>query len=331
MISLLFSLTVCACLSVCIQATSFLQATWLPVSYHTATADDVQSTLQNLSSHGVQRVYVDVWNQGVVYFQSPTMQSLMGTNSNSQGRDILLWTLQAAKPFSIEVVAWLEYGFMCSYQTLENPFAAEANRRGWVAGLYSSFYWMNPSLKEVQDFLNGIISDALTNYASMGLLGVQLDDHFAFPVALGGSKEVMDSMMKSIFQTVQTIRTTDFPQTEIILSLAPSTLSLSLDTYSVDWNLWGDQGLYDEVIPQLYRSDYSSFVSIFNETVQGVTENTRELLIASGIRVDGSGSSTPAKDVQLMMDYSNSFSVGNSVWYARGILETYPEIFLEEW
>jgi hypothetical protein len=85
------------------------------------------------------------------------------------------------------------------------------------------------------------------------------------------------------------------------------------------------------VIPQLYRSDYSSFVSIFNETCQGVTKNTRKLLIASGIRVDGSGPSTPEKDVQLMMDYSNSFSVGNSVWYARGILETYPEIFSEEW
>lgn len=309
---------------------TFLQATWLPISYHTTTSDEIAGLVANLSAHGVQRVYVDVWNQGVVYFRSKTIQDLMGSNSTSQGRDVLLWTLQAGKLHNVEVVAWFEYGLMSAYQSAPNSFSTKVKQLGWELGLYNSFYWMNPSLSDVQGFLNGIIRDCLENYVDEGLLGVQLDDHFAYPVALGGTKTVMDNLMKSVHNTVQDCKA-NFPQSKILLSLAPSILSLSTDTYSVDWNSWGNQKLYDEVIPQLYRSDYKSYASIMSETWNSISSQTKTLFIASGIRVDGSGASTPEDDVNKMIDLSKTYSVGNSIWYCRGILETYPKSFPSEW
>ena len=74
---------------ICTRSTTLLQATWLPVSYHTSSIEDIDAILGSLYKHGVQRVYVDVWNQGVVYFQSPVMASFINNHSSCVGRDIL--------------------------------------------------------------------------------------------------------------------------------------------------------------------------------------------------------------------------------------------------
>eukprot|EP01031_Cornospumella_fuschlensis_P044769 gene44769-54751_t len=224
----------------CTSSTTLLQATWLPVSYHTSSIEDIDAILGSLYKHGVQRVYVDVWNQGVVYFQSPVMASFINNQSSCVGRDILGWTLQLAPKYNMEVVAWFEYGLMASYGSVaSNAFATEAQSRGWLIGQYNNFYWMNASMVDVQDWFISVLRDALEQYTPLGLRGIQLDDHFAYPVSLGGSAPVMNDFMQRVHDMVR-----DCGKSEI--SLAPSILSLSSGTYSVDWDLWGRQQLYDE-------------------------------------------------------------------------------------
>ncbi len=36
---------------------------------------------------------------------------------------------------------------------------------------------------------------------------------------------------------------------KMLFSLSPAPLDVALNPYSVDWNQWGKEGLYDEVIP----------------------------------------------------------------------------------
>lgn len=308
-----------------------LQATWLPVSYHTNTLEDVNATLRSLSDHGVRRIYVDVWNQGVVYFQSPTMEVFMKDKSTpTVGRDILDWTLQLAPRYGMEVIAWFEYGLMAAYSSVEgNAFAMEVQSRGWLLGQHNNYYWMNASMIEVQDWFISLLHDALSHYAGRGLRGIQLDDHFGYPQSLGGSTVVMNEFMSKIHKMVHRFNGRDGKNS--ILSLAPSIKSMSLDTYCVDWDLWGQQNLYDEVIPQLYRSDIDSYTAIFQDTVASISPITKSLFIASGIRLDGSGSPTPQVDLMQMIEYTKDQGVGNSIWYGRGIIETYPNIFMSEW
>lgn len=300
-----------------------LQATWLPVSYNCGSAESVASTLQRLKSEGVRRVYVAVWNQGVVYMQSPTMTRLMGANSAAQGRDILRWALDGARPLGMEVFAWFEYGLMCSYNDLSNAFASTASRKGWVLGKYNSFYWMDPGQADVANFLTGLLLDAVDGYKALGLKGVQLDDHFGTPVGLGGTASEMNTLAKNIYTAVKARGS--------VYSLSPSILSLSKGTYQADWNLWGSNRWFDEVLPQLYRSDYASYKSIFDETLRSISATTRSYFLAAGVRVDGTGSPTPWPDVNSMIQYSKANGVGNSIWYARGILELYPQYFGTTW
>lgn len=163
----------------------------------------------------------------------------------------------------------------------------------------------------------------------IGLRGVQLDDHFASPVALGKTTQSMDAAMQYIRSTISGVASTTTPYS--ILSLSPCTLDCSKNDYNVLWDNWGTLNYYDEVIPQIYRSTYSSFKTEFDYTQSKVSSSTKKKWIASGIRVDGSGSPTPWADVNNMLYYSNSNVKGNVVWYSHGIIDLYPSEFAHVW
>ena len=117
----------------------------------------------------------------------------------------------------------------------------------------------------------------------------------------------------------------------MILSLAPSPLDQALYSYNVDWNLWGDNFWFDECVPQLYRSTYKDFKSLFDQTLRGVSRSTQKLLRACGLRVDGSGEPTPWEDVENSIEYAEEFGVDPVIWYAHGVVELYPEEFSQLW
>jgi uncharacterized lipoprotein YddW (UPF0748 family) len=302
-----------------VEAGSYLQAAWLPNSYQSTSSSSIYNVMSSMKADGVKRVYVDVWNQGTVYFSSPTMQS---TVAGCQGADHLSWALSAGQSLGLEVYAWFEYGLMASYGSLDGNFAAYANSQGWILGQYSNFYWMDPRNASVVEFLVDIMNDAVSGYASKGLKGVQLDDHFACPVSLGCTTGDMNLAASTVSAKVSS---------SVKLSLSPATLSFALNTYNVDWNSWGSSGYYDEVIPQLYYSSYSSFQSEFTNTVSKLSSSTKSKWVATGIRVDGTGASTPWADVNNMIYLCNANSMGASVWYAKGIVETYPTNFQNIW
>lgn len=309
-----------------LNSTSNLQATWLPTSYNFNSEQSVFDMMSSLQKEGVRRVYVDVWNQGKVYFSSPTMRNVVG--ASGEGDDYLDWALTSGESLGIEVYAWFEYGLMPSYGSINNDFARYAESSGWILGQYNGFFWLDPRNSDVIAFLGNIMLDAVNGYASKGLKGVQLDDHFASPVSLGRTAADMDAAAAYI-RSVIPASTPTSPAPA--LSLSPSTLSFSISTYNVDWNKWGQSDYYDEVIPQIYRTTFASFKSEFDHMVLAVGDSTQSKWVGSGIRVDGSGDSTAWPEVNDMIEYCTSHRQGAVVWYARGILETYPSNFQSVW
>jgi len=305
------------------DSNSLMRATWLPVSYRMNNESSVFSLMSDLKEAGVDRVYVDVWNQGKVYFMSNTMNSLLPDGTGC-GPDYLEFALNAANKLGgMNVYAWFEYGLIAAYGDINNDFARKAQEKGWILGQEGQgFVWMDPDNGEVLSFLVGILNDSWTNYSEKGLKGVQLDDHFSSPVSLGKNTESMTSAMKYVHESMSS---------KVVLSLSPSTLDQALYTYNVDWNAWGVDGYYNEVIPQLYRSSSSQFEKVFDDTWKGMSVQTRRLFNAAGIRVDGSGEPTPWIDVQESIEYCDRSGVGSSVWYAHGIVELYNEQFKEIW
>src|SRR5690349_174799 len=54
------------------------RCTWIPVSQYDTSETSTNQTMFALSHFGVNRVYIDVWNQGITYFNSTTMYNLIG-------------------------------------------------------------------------------------------------------------------------------------------------------------------------------------------------------------------------------------------------------------
>ena len=314
-----------------------LHATWLPVQYQFDNQTSVYNMVKELTTIGINRVYVDVWNQGKLYFKSDTMDNFVN-NGEGTSDDYLLWTLEAAQKINqennnideIEVFAWFEYGLIAAYGSINNDFAREAEQKGWILGQEGQgFVWMDPDNSDVLSFLVNIMNDCWINYSSQfqNFKGLQLDDHFSSPVSLGKTKESMDNAMKYLNENLKF-------NNNMLLSLSPSTLSQALNTYNVDWNYWGNNDWYREVIPQLYRSTYEDYKSILDITYNSVSDKTKQYFVASGIRVDGSGEPTSWKDVAAMIELTSSplyNNMGESIWYARGIIELYPTQFKHIW
>jgi uncharacterized lipoprotein YddW (UPF0748 family) len=301
-----------------------LKATWLPVQYNATSFESISSIVRQLKVEGITRVYVDVWNNGVAYFNSPVLRAVAG--SDSIGNDLLLWTLLAASTVNIEVVAWFEYGLMASYDVLTTNFGTVASKRGWILGMTDGFYWMDGRISEVQQLMSGMLLDAQREYGPLGLKGVQLDDHFALPATLGGTTADMDAVMTAIHDEFRSY----YPE-GVLFSLSPATVEVALNTYSVDWVKWINSGFFTEVIPQIYRTNFVDFQKEFDYTNSLLTKASRQKWSASGVRCNGSGSPTSWEELSRMILYSSGNEVGVSVWYAQGVLELYPTEFQNIW
>ncbi len=218
---------------------------------------------------------MDVWNQGMAFFDSRVARDFCG--AGCVGPNMLSWALYAGNLTGIEVLAWFEYGLMAAYSELPLPdFCLEAERQGWISGNASGFIWLDPRTPAL-DFLINLMSEASINYPQ--LAGVQLDDHFAWPASLPGDNKpaVMTAAAQKLVQAVRSSRM------DLVVSLSPNPVNTSIDIYSVDWIQWFKLNLFDEYIPQLYTSNTTVFTSALDATLFDLPSPARAFL-APGIR-----------------------------------------------
>ncbi len=89
--------------------------------------------------------------------------------------------------------------------------------------------------------------DALVRHPSLS--SVQLDDHFAIPVAL--VPHVATATIVKAF-TNAAMNVTSYVQNFGRFSLSPATLDFALSLYAVDWLDWANQSLFSAFYPQMY-------------------------------------------------------------------------------
>lgn len=259
--------------------------------------------------------------------------------------DRLGWALTECPKFSGEVHAWFEYGLMAAYgQASATPFGAFSSSQGWVLGYSGGWTWLNASTPATQ-FVAGLLVDAVAGYSTKGLAGVQLDDHFSQPTELlPGGVATMSEAAAALSATVRE----SFDGTSMVLGLSPGTLDQALNSFNVDWRSWGVDSstgggpLFDEIVPQLYRSTYTSFASLLNETLDNIYPEVRSrrdeatdafvATLAIGLRLDGTGAPTAWDELKLMLDdVENKSCLSPSLWYSQGAIELYPTQIQAYW
>jgi uncharacterized lipoprotein YddW (UPF0748 family) len=239
--------------------------------------------LSRLAELGFNTIYPAVWQRGYTLYPSEVAREFTGAavlpNSPFVNRDLLAEIIELAQPLNIRVIPWFEYGLMVPPQStiarrypdlLMLDIHGNVQRIQGANGKQDPNAWLNPCDDRVRKFIVDLITDLVNRYP---VAGIQLDDHFSFPVELGydlftqqlfkqqdranwndwrGSQ--LTELLTQIVSLVKSIRR------DCLISISPNPLSFSKSRYLVDWQQWYNLGLIDELVLQVYRDRLDAFI-----------------------------------------------------------------------
>ncbi len=254
----------------------------------------IEIAVQQLSETGFNTLYPNVWSRGTTFHRSrhaPLEPALAAVNPDL---DPICRLTRAAQRRGMQVIPWFEYGLM-------EPADAEVVRQHpeWVlrradgsslyalhgASLQSSplkdlRVWLNPAHPGVRARFIGLITEIVQR---CGVDGIQLDDHFAWPVELG-----YDDYTRNLYLS-QTGREPPASFTDrawmrwrrqqltgllrelrgglqqasgakrTVISLSPGPFRFAYNQWLQDWELWALGELVDDLVVQNYAYSVKGF------------------------------------------------------------------------
>jgi uncharacterized lipoprotein YddW (UPF0748 family) len=280
------------------QEKSELRAVWLTnVDSNVLSSDQsISDAMDYLASIGINVVFPVVYNRGYTLYPSRIMDSLFNTSvlpsSPFVNRDFLERMVIEAHRNGIEVIPWFEFGFATSYSLngghiiAQFPAWALKNASGNLV-VDNGFDWMSAINPDAQQFMMSLMMEVLDNY---DVDGVQGDDRLpAMPVE-GGYDSVTAGIYKSehagqappsdnfnaawmrwradkLTQFLSRLRDSVKARgNNVILSIAPTPYYWGYRELLQDSKTWAQQGLADNLIPQLYGYTIGDFTYALNTT-----------------------------------------------------------------
>lgn len=284
--------------------------------------------------------------------------------TDAGGRDILDETIIAAHRNGMQNIAWLQYGFAAQFigtsGSPSNSLATYMNSRGWllkdqsgnVVNSSNSFAWMNPLVPEVRQLITGMAVEMVTKY---DLDGVQFDDRLAWPTQFGyddytrnaylaeTGRNLPSNPTDSAFTLWRSQKITEFAREfsaalreanpNLIISAAPSTYPFGYDSYAANWPAWSRETievdgvtypLFDEIIPQVYRSSASSFNNEWQSEISVMNPADLDSL-AAGISINNSSGApydwNSVNGPQVAAQRNSAATRGHVWWYSSGVLD----------
>lgn len=280
------------------------------VLFSTEALSEGMTTLSRLNFN---TVYPTVWNKGSTLYPSAVAQRVTGQSvageSGLSSRDLMKEMLELGAKLDINIIPWLEYGFMAppsSDLAVRHPNWL-TSMQGGVTVDKDNLVWLNPFHPEVQQFMIDLVLELLEKY---DVPAVQFDDHFCLPRKFGYDAFTVDLYKREnkgrepprnhddaewvrwrankFTEFVRTLRAAmkqKKPQAK--LSISPNPYGFAYSQYLQDWKTWVEQGLVDEIVLQVYRQDQAAFQAELAkpEVIAARSRVSFSVGILSGLRV----------------------------------------------
>ena len=244
----------------------------------------ITAALDQLQQAGFNRVVPNVWSRGTTFHQSrfaPVEPSLVKAGVEV---DPICTLAEEGRKRGIKVMPWFEYGLMEPADAAvvrEHPewVLAKADGQRWMA-MHGDhrMAWLNPAHPDVRERFIGLVVETLKRCPMDGL---QLDDHFAWPVQFGydpytvelyrqqtGSAPPLDHtnrMWMSWRRRQLTLLLRDLRKRleqedlSTTISLSPGPFRQAYNLWLQDWELWALGELIDELVVQNYAYSVNGF------------------------------------------------------------------------
>lgn len=254
----------------------------------------IEQAVRELSAAGFNTLYPNVWSRGTTFHTSryaPMEPALVQVNG---ALDPICRLTREAQGRGMQVVPWFEYGLM------EPADAAVVQahpdwllRRADGSALYAMHganlqtsplkdlrVWLNPAHPQVRQRFIGLIAEIVQR---CGVDGIQLDDHFAWPVDLGYDdttralyraqtgreppsdptdrywmrwrRQQLTSLLRELRTRIQQVS----GARRLVISLSPGPFRFAYNQWLQDWELWALGGLIDDLVVQNYAYSVKGF------------------------------------------------------------------------
>ncbi|MFM9110874.1 MAG: glycoside hydrolase family 10 protein [Prochlorococcaceae cyanobacterium] len=293
-------------------------------------AQRIDRAVRELADAGFNTLYPNVWSRGATFHRSRWAPIEPALASRAPGLDPICRMTKAAQRRGLQVIPWFEYGLM-------EPADAEVVRRHpeWLlqkrdgsaltamhgADLRTSplrdlRVWLNPAHPGVRQRFIGLVREIVQR---CGVDGLQLDDHFAWPVELGydpytralyraeTGREPPDDISDRQWMRWRRQQLTSLLRElreqlkggpggrPVLISLSPGPFRFAYNQWLQDWELWAFGGLVDDLVVQNYAYSVQGFA---RDLEQPALVKARQwgLPVEIGI-LAGFGGRTPAMPV----------------------------------
>jgi uncharacterized lipoprotein YddW (UPF0748 family) len=264
-----------------------------PLYYDPARID---RAVNELAEAGFTTLYPNVWSRGATFHRSrhaPLEPALEQANPNL---DPICRFTQAAHRRGLQVIPWFEYGLMEPADAAvvrQHPEWVLQRRDGssTMAMHGKPMVWLNPAHPGVRERFLGLISEIVKRCS---VDGIQLDDHFAWPVELGydpfsralyrqdTGREPPDDhtdrawmrwrrqQLTGLLRELRgQLKRLDAPAGSVpkrtIISLSPGPFRFAYNHWLQDWELWALGELIDDLVVQNYAYSVKGFEKDLNQ------------------------------------------------------------------
>lgn len=261
--------------------------------------DKLSDAINRLKSLNFNTLYPTVWNWGYTLYPSKIAAPIVGSPLRlvtptdetldpnlGTDRDVLQEVITQGHKQGMAVIPWFEFGFMAPADSQiaklypDWILKRQDGSQIWNEGRHQRV-WMNPLHPEVQQFIEDLVLEIITNY---DVDGIQFDDHFGFPSQFGydeftvklyqqehAGQSPPDDFQDSEWIAWRANKITQYMQRihlaikkrkpQIVISVSPNPQEFSYKYYLTDWQTWREQGLIEELILQVYRNDLNRFIA----------------------------------------------------------------------
>ncbi|MFM7652713.1 MAG: glycoside hydrolase family 10 protein [Vulcanococcus sp.] len=256
-----------------------------PLYYDAARID---RAVAELAAAGFNTLYPNVWSRGTTFHRSrwaPIEPALAETQAaGRQKLDPICRMTEQAHRRGLQVIPWFEYGLMepaTAAVVRDNPEWVLQKRDGSSSVLLhgKAMVFLNPAHPGVRQRFLGLIGEIVQRCK---VDGIQLDDHFAWPVELGydpftrdlyrqsTGREPPDDHTDRAWMTWRRHQLTGLLRElrrvlkssgsgSATVSLSPGPFRFAYNTWLQDWEIWALGSLIDELVVQNYAYSLQGF------------------------------------------------------------------------
>lgn len=246
-----------------------------------------------------------------------------------EGRDVLQEMVVQSRKQGIAIIPWFEFGFMLpattdpagsNFAKLHPDWLTQKLDGGtiWKEGK-DPRVWLNPFKPEVKKFIIDLVVEVVKKY---DVDGIQFDDHFGLPSEFGYDKytvalyqrehegklppkdykdqewinwraDKITALMRELFTAIKATN----PKS--IVSISPNPQTFAKNFFLQDWAKWERQGLVEELLIQVYRDKFSTFVGELQKPE--VKLASQNIPVGIGILVGVKPKPIPMKQIQAQI------------------------------